>query len=165
MSASSLADLRSHMFVSLRRIGRKFTEPDDDWVQVMAVQSPKGIEIAEVEVPWSGQDKEILGEVLRRAVAEYGAYRYALVLNTHMLKNADPETMARVRREEVRISELPGAREMLTLVLGDAETEETWTALIERDGVEPPKLGAWEKADRFEGRFAGLNAYMRQPRT
>jgi hypothetical protein len=163
---ATLGDLRSFVQANARRIGRGFTRPDDDWIMVCFVQSPRGVEVMPLEMPLDGFGKTALGEALRQANADYGVYRYAVLLNAHGVEDISEQDLARVRHEEVRVGDMPGAFEQLVLIVGDAEQEEVWRARIERDGRRPPRLGPWERPtfDAATGRFAGLNAYMREPR-
>lgn len=165
---ATLADLRRTVQATARKIGREFRRPDDDWSSALIVQTPDDV----VPVPLAaglmefGYQKDIVAGLIKRAVAEVGALRYALLLNTHMVREPDQETLDRIHAEQVRIGQLPGAVETLVLVVGDAESEELWLAQIERDGIHPPWLKPWYQPDhdKTSGRFAGLNQYLRQPR-
>jgi hypothetical protein len=112
----------------------------------------------------SGKTKDHLASVLRLVLRETRALRYALLLNTWVapVEGDDTATIEAVQEERRRVSELPGAFEQLTLVVGDAEQEVLWTARIFRRRRKPPVLGAWEKVDeKIEGRFFDLGSVLR----
>ena len=171
MSApATLADLRKMMQASVRKIGRDFTRPGDDWEMVFIVQTPSGIDVVPLRNEFfeSGLSKDVLGETMREWVVLRGAFRYAVLFNTHSRWEPSEEDIERVRNEELHVRDLPGAIETLVLTVGDAESEELWTCEIRRDGKLPPTLGPWTnwtaEGASWLGRFAGLNAYMQQPR-
>lgn len=168
---ATLDDLRRSVVASVRKIGAGFRHPADDWTSVLFVQSPEGIEVVGLdnELFARGVTKDALAVVLRGYVAERGAYRYALLLNAHIAVEPSEEQLEAVRREELRIEQIEGARELLFLCVGDAEEEQVWRAEIFRDRRYVRKLGPWEHLDEasgwsFEGRFAGLNETLRRPR-
>ena len=169
---ATLDHLRQYVIAAARRIGRGFTSPSDDWMQVAFVQSPEGLDVIGLanDMFASGLSKDVLGEFLRRYVVEKGAYRYVVLLNMHVAKQPTSEQLEAVRAETLRVEQIEGASEMLALLAGDAEEEQFWWAPIERrPGTAIRAMGRWERLDEqagdsFEGRFAGLNAYMRQPR-
>lgn len=167
---ATLTDLRKFMQAKIRKIGQGFREPDDDWAMVLVVQTPAGIEPVALapDMFRDGRTKDLLAEYLRRLVVAKGAYRYAVLYNAHGIALPDEaearETVERIRNEEVRVEQLEGAQEVLWLTVGDAETEEFWSAPILRDARYVRKLGKWENVsaefDGIAGRFVGLNAYL-----
>lgn len=169
---ATLDSLRALMFGSVRKIGRSFTRPDDDWAMVMMVQTPQGAEVVPLanELFANGASKEVLGELLRRYVAVRGAYRYALLLNSHVAVEPTQEQLDAIHRGELRIEQIEGASELLTLLVGDAEEEQVWTAEIVRDSRLVRKHLPWERLDTKEGhslsgRFVGMNEYLRRARS
>jgi hypothetical protein len=170
---ATLAALRESVIGSARKIGHSFTKPDDDWANVFVTQSPDGVSSEPLPSEWfeHGFQKDRVAAALRLALVMRGVYRYALLLNTYgiELPTAEPESyevLDAVAAEEVRIRDLPGRYELLVLTVGDAETEELWTAKIERSEIHPPKLRPFEQWGPgenvgFEGRFTGLNQALR----
>lgn len=159
---ATLGGLREYMQRTVLAIGDGFDNPADDWDPVYVVQTPRGIEVIGFESGWfeSGMSKDVLGEALRLRAAD--VYRYALLINGHGI---DPvvtpiETLDEPACRELRIEQVEGNYEFLTLIVGDAEQEEAWLAKIEFDDNLIRSLGEWTKVD-VEGRFAGLNEYMR----
>jgi len=159
----TLAELREHMQTIITEIGDSFTEPDDDWLHVACFDGEDGLVIAGLanDLFANGFRKDVLAHVLKQAMVQFKARRYAVLFNAHMKRMASDEELERIRDEETRVEHLDGAQECLMLVVGDAEQEEGWIAHIERDGVNPPTLGTWELTDGFGGRFARLNEQMR----
>jgi hypothetical protein len=153
-------------------MGRQFRRPDDDWpLLALFVQSRDGVEVAHVPGAWLqlGRHKSVMMRALKQAMHYYdgGVLRFALLANVHAVTHIDDETLARVRADEIRIEDLPGAVEHLWLTVGDAETEEHWRATIQRDQRRPPTLTPWLNVDEVEdvttlrGRFIGLNDALR----
>lgn len=162
VSVDTLDGIRTYVQDVVENIGSDFTDPDDDWMQVACIEGEKGMIV--LVLPNSlfenGYQKDALAYTLRQAMRHFGAYRYAVLFNAHMKAFASEEEMQKVRDEERRISELDGAREMLLLVVGDAEQENAFSAEIKRDGVNPPTLEEWKGVDGMTGRFSGLNEAM-----
>lgn len=165
---ATLADLRKWVQASVRRLGRQFTRPDDDWLPVLFVQTPEGIEILGISPEFfaTADKKDALADALRDWIRR-GAFRYALLLNTHARQMNDEEMKEHIRGSG-RIADLPGAVEALVLNVGDAEQEELWMAKIRRREKLPPTLESWEKWEAAEEpgrqRFLGLNEAIREPR-
>lgn len=165
----TLAEFSRFAQSQVRRLGKTFRRPDDDWVPVAFLQGPDG-GVSIHGLDWSlfrsGETKDAAAVLLRLLIAAE-ATRYAVLMNTHVARGGAEEA-ARVSREEVRVEHLPGARECLVLVVGDAESEQRWLAEIRRDGRRPPKLGPWQtegeffgEETRLSGRFFNLGAWMR----
>ena len=174
MNPATLAHLRDGVQAICRKLARDFRRPDDDWpICVLFVQTPGGVEIASVpgEMMLRGRDKDAVVDVMKTALSVYrrdggGVFRFALLINAHGVSGPSPEVIARVQHEEMRVQDLPQAREFLWLVVGDAETEQHWQAEIRRDGRRPPRLGPWrdvgsESDHGLSGRFVGLNEALR----
>jgi hypothetical protein len=173
---ATLDDLRSFVIAQTRKIERAFKRPDDDWSQVLLVQTPSGVDVVQVPMLKTGREKEQLAETLKQAVGMLGAYRYALLMNMHyrmvdVANNMDEalDVLADVQAERVRVQDMPDAIEALMLMVGDAESEQLWLCEIDRHTHRPPKLKRWERWDDregagYSGRFFGLNEYMRVPR-
>jgi hypothetical protein len=169
----TLREFRSLVQAELRRIGRGLRRADDDWPLLrLYVQSPRGIDEADLSgVPLElGRQKRIVVAAMKAAISLWGAYRYVLVVNVHS-RELDEEQRARVNMDEIRIEDLPGAREYLWITAGDAESEEFLTARIRRDpgGRRPPTLGAWHdpvaEGGELGGRMLGLNEALRRRST
>lgn len=148
---------------AVQRIGEEFRDPDDDWISVLAIRSTKGIEL----MPLPGQlfehasGKDLLGELMRRMVADRGAYRYALLLNAHGAPIA-PDKLDEFRDSERRVADLPGSVELLVLLVGDAEQERLYTSEIALGSGGVRQAGPWRTSNEaWESRFAHLNAYLR----
>jgi hypothetical protein len=158
----TLAELRDYMQECIASIGEEFTEPDDDWMSIACLEGDQGQVIIGLsgDLFANGFRKDLLAQMLKQAMVEYGAYRYAVLFNTHTKTFASEDEVDQVRQENVRISQLEGAREMLVLVVGDAEQEDCWMTYIERDGQHPPTLAEWKEAPSWSGRFSGLNEQM-----
>jgi hypothetical protein len=161
---STIGDIRDYVKDVVEDIGRDFTKPDDDWMQVACLETEDQVLVIPLQNGFfrNGTTKDVLALVLAEAMRYFKARRYAVLLNVHGKLLASEEEIAYVRHEEMRIEQMPDAREMLLLVYGDAEEEHCISAMIERDGVNPPTLGEWREAEGFGGRFAGLNQAMRR---
>lgn len=172
---ATLADLRKLTMARVRKIGQTFRRPDDDWPMFMLVQSPHGVEAARLPnyAMATGHTKNALADALRAAMVSHGVFRYALLINAHGIRFDDDDReqadkiMARVRAEQVRIEQLEGAWELLGLAVGDAESEEYWTAEIRRTPRMIRTLGPWERQDdkgdaTVAGRFAHLGEVLRE---
>ena len=175
----TLTELRELVQRQLRRQGKRFRRADDDWPpMLMYVQTPdRGVEVAQIpgHLLELGRQKRVVMDTLRHAMRIYrgGVIRFALVVNVHGATFGDAgsarerELTARVNLEEIRVEDLPEAREYLWLVVGDAETEEHWQCQIQRDERRPPTLSAWINLDELDddvklsGRFIGLNEALR----
>jgi hypothetical protein len=164
---ATLLDLRKFVQAGVRRVGKGFAHADDDWMAMLFVQSPQGVEIQALPAHlFAGQEaKDLLAAYLKGYVAERGAYRYALLLNAHMKAEPSEEELRRHRADELHIRDMFEATELLVLAVGDAETEELWTSDIGRTprGLRTP--GPWHRMDHAEGRFAGLNEALRRERS
>ncbi len=160
---STLDELREFVQERVEEIGKEFTEPDDDWISVAFLRGPEGTVVMGLagEMFENDETKDALAYFLKEAMDRFSAVRYAVVFNTYAARNVSDEDMARVRAGEVRVRELESAQEMLLLVVGDAEQEDSYSSEIHRDGVGPPTLGEWTKSKGTEGRFAKLNERMR----
>jgi len=159
--AEKLAAWIAEAQANVRRVGEKFTEPDDDWISVAFLEHDGSVSIVGLhgEVFSSHYSKDRLAEWLRDAMNNLQAERYAVLFNTHGLSNPSAEDWKEYHNGK-RISEFPNAYEMLMLIAGDAEQEIGYVAKIVRDGVNPPTLEAWEQMPKVEGRFANLNERM-----
>ena len=172
---ATLDHLRLFVIGQARKIGRGFTKPDEDWAQVAFIQSPGGLDVVMLsgENFRDGLSKDVLGETLRRYVQFAGAYRYVVLLNAHITDEDDPPTPEQIeglRSEQLHVAQLEGSKEVLILLVGDAEEEQLWMAPIGRSPRTATRtMGKWEREDVKEGRdyvgrFRGLNAYMREPK-
>lgn len=148
---------------AVKQIGAEFRDPDDDWINVLAIRSKRGVEI----MPLQGQlfehasGKDLLGELMRRMVADRGAYRYALLINAFAARIPKEEFEQWLEGDE-RVSERPDRVEMLVLLVGDAEQERMYSSEIAIDGDGVRHAGPWrESPEAWESRFAHLNAYLR----
>jgi hypothetical protein len=164
----TLDEIRRFVTNGAEQVRRDFTEPDDDWRQILFVQSPGKMNVLPMEIPPGADAKDTYGRILRSFVAGVGALRYAALFNTwqRALDMDAAESQAyieRVRNEEILIRDDPKATELLMLNVGDAEEEQLWWARILRHPDRPPGLASWERveATALEGRFVGLNSYMR----
>lgn len=166
-----LDQLGTHVQGMVERVGAGFTAPDDDWLPVMLIQHQGGLDVLGLDFSLFGSHgaKDALADLLRSALVEHGAYRFALLLNTHELAVDGGEAEAEALIERVRLGErvenMPGSREQLTLIVGDAETEHAWRSLIERHPDAPPTLAPWVSmtGGHLTGRFAGLGEALRTP--
>lgn len=166
MSTETLGGLREYMQRTINEIGEDFEDPRQDWEPVFIVHTPNNIEIIPVAAEWmaTGTGKDLLGEILREYVTQ-GALRYALLVNGHGVDPRDisQEDAERLAKGEVRVEQFDAAYEFLALTVGDAEEEQCWLAEIKRKPETLVRtLGQWQKIDHSEGRFAGLNEYMRR---
>jgi hypothetical protein len=163
---ATLEHLRQLVTGGAARVGAKFTRPDDDWTTTFFVQTPRGLEIVGIDPAILSNDaaKDAVGQLLREQVVRVGAYRYAFLMSTWVVDpdTASEEQLQAIQAGELRVRDVEGRSEQLTLVLGDAEEEQVWYAPIERHEKLPPKLGRWQRsdADAWGGRFVGLNEYL-----
>lgn len=158
----TLDGMAAFMQGGVARIEDDFSEPGDDWINVLAVRSKKGVEIMPLpgEMFAEASGKDLLGELMRRLVAQRGAYRYALLVNS--VGAPVPDQLEEFAASDRRVAELPDAVELLMLLVGDAESERLYTSQI---GFEHGlrRAGPWRaSSEGWESRFSHLNAYLRQ---
>lgn len=171
---ATLEHFRKLVQAVYRDTGRDFRLPDDDWPSLaMFVQTPDGVELAGVPDNFleHGWQKQLVREALAASMRHVGAFRYCLVVNVHgaaLDRDArGREIKARIDAEELRVEDLPEAREYLWLVVGDAELEEVWQSEIRRDGRRPPTLSPWRDLSNdpetrmISGRFTGFSEALR----
>lgn len=160
-NAEKLAKFILDIQQQVRRIGEGFEEPDDDWISVAFLHSEDGVSVIGLhgEMFASDLSKDALAFWLKLAMTQFKAERYAVLFNTFGLENPSDEDWEEHRNGK-RLSEFDNAVEQLLLVTGDSEQEIGYFARIERDGTNPPTLGAWEAVPQLEGRFAKLNERM-----
>lgn len=155
---------------------KRFRTPTDDWSPYLGfVQSPNGVEVcdlAKMAVEQHGGNftddatKDAASRVMKAALAVYGAYRYATVMNGHFVhtkSEAEVEVLRAATKRGVRLASMPAAKEGLTMAVGDAETEEFWEAPILRDRRRVRRVGSWSQVQgEMTGRFIGMNELLRQ---
>jgi hypothetical protein len=135
-----------------------FTNPDDDFVPVMQVQSGDGKMWAfgiDPRFMQSDAAKDILAErIMAPAIIETGGVAVATVLSAWyaVIDKDDLEE----GQEIPRPSELPQRKEIVMVTAISADDAVCFHAEILRDGKNPPTLGPWEEmkeAPMLQGRF------------
>lgn len=151
----SLRELAESAKRGARAVGREFTHPDDDWAPVVLLETPRGFELAQIEIP---EDKDLFAFVLSSLIAEKQASAVAMVTSAWML-TGDPA------QEHVRggppPSEHPERREVVfvTCLSRDPDEDEGWCAPIFRSQDRPPRLGHFEHFGSAESTVGGRFAY------
>jgi len=170
-SVSTLNDLRSLACRGSEQIGKRFTNPNDDWAPVMLVQTPTYIRPVVLGVgAFDEKHKPMIAQVLREIVREEGAVRYAFVASAWSATAADLDTVEQIRAGELKVKDAPGAEEILVCSVGDAESEQVWICPVHRHEDRPPTLGTWTRQDnrpdyqKHTGRFANIGEALRSPR-
>ena len=166
---ANLDDLRLGVQTILAEFQKSFEHPEDDWPNAMFFWHNPEDGVNVMEIPnfmfANHESKNIVANILKTILVTEDVVRFVLCMNVHGVRTQpDDETMERVNREEIRIQQLPGAYEMLTLTVVDAEEEQMWMAEIERPDGLPPRLKEWERLPkdvRLSGRFAGWSEILR----
>ena len=155
--------LKEYMMSVIADIGRGFTDPDDDWLMIAALEDSNGqLHLAPLdpEAFATEASKDMLVAMLKSYIARKGIVNYVILLNVHGVAFKTPFEMeqAMEQRGNRRLSTMPGAYEMLMLVVGNAAHETAFQANITRDGENPPVLDEWnELCAGQQGRFTGFN--------
>jgi hypothetical protein len=118
-----------------------------DWVPVAWLFSKDGVQL--YPTPWDEKGKDfVFTTYLPNLIREHRAFAYAQVATAWMAEVDLGKPLP-----EGPVSEVPGRREIVVLVVMDECGERCWFADIHRGG-EHPKLGEWElmEADHISGR-------------
>lgn len=159
--------LKDYMMGIIAEIGRGFTDPEDDWAMVAALEDSDGqLHLAPLDNEMFANDhsKDILAAMLKDYIKKTRIVNYAILFNVHGVAFKTKEEMeeAMKLRGSRRLSTLPGAVEMLMLIVGNEMVETSYQAKISRDGKSPPTLGEWKEITGSEGRFSHFNEGMGQ---
>jgi hypothetical protein len=164
----TLDDLKNYMMGVITDIGENFTAPDDDWLMVGAFEDSAGrLNIAPLpnEAFATEDSKDRLAGMIKAFIGKAGIVNYVILFNVHGVAYKTKEEMKQALEDRAkdgkRLSTLPGAFEMLMMVVGNAGYETTYQAEITRDGENPPTLGEWKEIPETKGRFAKFNEFMK----
>lgn len=159
---------RDHVLLVIRKVGRTFDEPDDDWVPVVFAYNPavsKIETISPTEMLDTPRGKDFFADIALPVMLTGSGALYAAFLSsawTVSLENL-PVVEARALAEQLSrtgVSNHPDRREILMVQVATAERCENWHAQIVRRTDGPPQLGDWHRQEgQSEGRFA--NAVQR----
>jgi hypothetical protein len=136
-------------------VGKGFTDRDDDWEPFAILDCRDGRRL----IMALRGDKELYGVQVAKVAKRRKALKVARVHSSWEVA-IDPATLtpaerARLDRNEYprgRPSEHHERREILVVLVMDAERCEGWVAEIRRDGVSPPTLGPWESSSELGGK-------------
>lgn len=127
-------------------IGKTFQNPNDDWVSVFFLDTPQGIVI--VEPRWNNDREKdsIAYKVLPDLIREHRAERVVFVSSAWM--RMIPRELAR-NDAYTRIPHSQAADRIEVVIVNamDAHVQIGRSAIIHRDGIHPPTLGAFEQKD------------------
>ncbi len=167
MNDSDFEMFRHWALTSVEAVGRRFTHPDEDWLPVLLLLTPRGGVLAGIDLAFYQSDarKEVL--VKRLSALIVGAHATAFALVQEMWRSwavtpegGEPGARSRALRSgRLRPRDDPQREETLLIHITDDVHEELWSAVILRDPHRPPCLGRWEKIDlktspgRMTGRF------------
>lgn len=150
-------------------IGRDFTEPDDDWIATLIVETEKWERYVfglAGDLFNSEGKKDVLVASLQQAMLAMDAVRYAFVLSAWAIRGqkngTEEEALAIYEEWRGHFGDHPERIEQLILHIVDCEQEFGWMAEIERYPDKPPTLGKWIKADEMSGRFPSLRDVLRE---
>lgn len=165
-------EFTSAVLERVRAVGEGFEAPDDDWLPVLLLERAEG-EVAAVALPLqlfaSGAAKDLLVELLEGLIRAARARKAALILSIWMRAVPLDSAIWRHVQETDELpagermpSEAPDRIEAVQVAIMDAEIQQWWIAVIDRDGVRPPTLGEWEgPSDQVGGRFARVQHALR----
>lgn len=166
MSEKTLRETTRDEFVGqiqdgVRKIAREFTQPDDDWQPVMFLDSDEGEQGQRTIAGFAPEffedadSKNQLVQAMIKLIEDQKAFRYGLLMTAWLLK---------VKKGEAppdEITDHPDRDEVLILFVGDSDGETHYTALVLRDGEQPPGLAPWESpfegCGEMVGRLVGLH--------
>lgn len=145
----------------VRGVGEGFTTPDEDWMPVIFVETPKRVSI--VLLPPALLDdhasKAQLAAIMRAIVERFRARKVAVVTSAWMA-SLDEQTSRYVSEhgelpdESHQAGNRPDRLEVVHVAVYDAEVAQSWFAEIRRDGVHPPQLAEWQGPVDTRGRLA-----------
>lgn len=158
--------LKDYMVGVIADIGKGFTDPDDDWMMVAVMEDADGeLHLAPLDPAAFATEasKDMLAQVIKGYIAQKRIVNYVILFNVHgvAFKTQFEMDQAMKERGDRRLSSVPGAVEMLMLVVGNSAHETSFQADIIRDGENPPTLGEWKEVNGQQGRFTGFNEQMK----
>lgn len=158
----SLEVFGQHMRNQIERVGQSFTQPDDDWISILHIETgDRDHMIVGIDGEAFANDftKDQLAYFLQETITETQAIHYGLLINTWTVVTDDLESGLAYRP-----SEHPERFETLVVMLADRHHDEMWTAKIIRHENAPPTLTEWEMfptSGAYFGRFANLRECLR----
>ena len=165
MNNEEFEDFRHWTLSSVEEVSRSFTRPDEDWLPVLLLLTPRGGIIAGIDLEFYQNDgrKEKLVKRLCAVITRTHATAFALVQMMWRSWALSPEVSKPGARERalhsgrLRPSNDPQREETLLIHITDDFHDELWAAVIQRRPHRPPCLGRWEKTDlktdHMTGRF------------
>lgn len=145
-------EFKLSILTTAREIGEDFTDPDDDWMPTLLLSNDEQIKI--VGLPFADEiEKKIMFELLvPQMISKFKINGFGFISSTWVSKYPKEEMSAEdqaLMSEGKRPSGMPEPRhdpnrgEALMVCLVTKEQQESWSAEITRDGVNPPELGEW----------------------
>ena len=130
-------DLVAVMKDGAEEIRKSFTNPNDDWVPVVMIQTGKAIIPVILEI---SDDKEATGRGLETLLRNTGADQAVLVSSSWFVVR-DSSGVA----DCLPVRDQPDRREVLVLTHVTRDSMEMMMAEIERHESSPPTLGSWSE--------------------
>jgi hypothetical protein len=134
MEAKSKTDLVAFLKEGARQVQLGFDNPEDDWLPVMAVQSPAGVGLIMVHI---SDDKDATAERLTRMLRSQGVTEAVLLASSWTVERDQPAL-------DGPVSEQPDRKEVLVLTQVTTDSADMFMAEIIRHEDSPPTLGEWE---------------------
>lgn len=135
-------ELAKYAKANARRRARTFTRPDDDWPMTVLADFP-GEPVTVFDLPdWianSHSAKAALGQALAAGAQLTKPTKVAMIASAWVIVRPVDEPLP-----DRPPSEHADRREIVIVVVADAERSEGWVAEIKRSGTRPPTLGPFE---------------------
>ena len=154
----------------IEQVGKMFTQPDDDWIGILHVESiTRDHFIMGIDGEAFANDftKDQLVAFIHEVITEAQAIHYGLLINTWTVVARDELEAAEAASYIGHLEDHPERIETLVVLLADRHGDEMWTATINRTEDAPPTLSAWTKfpggdQGAYFGRFAELRDCLRE---
>jgi hypothetical protein len=158
---------RRSILETVRRLGRKFRKPDDDWANALFLFSEaRGAKVVHVEYRGESRAEEVAAKEafvadVPRLFLDYRPTHAAWVASCWTVATGPDDPFAELTKDMVYrfgVASHPGREEAILASLGDGSTYELHMAKIVRHPDRPPTLENWEDVSDGElgGRTAGL---------
>jgi hypothetical protein len=129
-------DLLSVAKEAVGEIQKSFTQPDDDWIPVVMIQSGDAILPVVMQI---SDDKESTGKSLENLLRNTGAEQAVLISSSWVVSFTGSNEVP----EFIPVRDQPDRKEVLVLTHATRDSIEMVMADIERHKSSAPTLGSW----------------------
>jgi hypothetical protein len=153
---------RDTILLMVRDTGKTFQKPDEDWIPVAFLMTPKGmVVVALMDLFRDNAAKDQIAPALTSLFREQKPSMAAMVTSAWMrrLDHADPLLDLHMQMSSAfGIRDHPERTEVLMVEVADAAgKDEIWSAGIVRSEDKPPVLAEWQQwPGEATGRVAGV---------